>query len=265
MIPFSRAWRRRRLLRRTDLDSVRWNDICSGVPLLHGLSEDESRRLRDLFVLFTHEKRVEGCGGMQLTERVRTLIAVQACLIVLELGIDAYCGFDTVLVYPREFRTRFSFEDEVGLVHEEDSSALGEAWPSGPVVLSWEDLQPCDDDVEDGFNLVVHEFAHKLDMLSGDEDGVPPLHSGMDAELWRRTFDEAIADIERTCGRGGEPAVDPYAAESNAECFAVFSETFFQVPLLLRDAYPAAYDQLRAFYLQDPAARFYLGSSISGR
>jgi hypothetical protein len=226
--------------------------------MLRGLSADERARLHDLVVVFLHEKTIEGCGGLSVTELMRRQIAAQACLLVLELGIDAYSHFDTVLVYPREFRTRHSFEDEHGLVHVDDGTMLGEAWPGGPVILSWEDARPLDDVDpldDDGFNLVAHEFAHKLDMLTGAEDGVPPLHSGIDASAWRRDFDAAMDDLDARCARGDEPAIDPYAAESEAECFAVFSEVFFQAPDLLLSEYPAVYGHLKAFYRQDPIAR----------
>lgn len=228
--------------------------MVDAAPVLWTLSDDELGRLHDLAVVFLHEKELEACGGVELDEFRRRTIAAQACLLVLELGIDALGSVDTVLVYPAGFRTRMHREDHLGVVREGGDDLLGEAWGGGPVILNWEDIS----DVEEGepFNLVLHEFAHQLDMLDGWEDGVPPLHRGMDADAWRADFVAARDDLARKERRGIETEIDPYAAEDEAEGFAVFTETFFCAPDLLAEAYPAVYAHLREFFRQDPLARW---------
>jgi Mlc titration factor MtfA (ptsG expression regulator) len=104
-------------------------------------------------------------------------------------------------------------------------------------------------------NLVIHEFAHKLDMLDGDADGVPPLHSGMSRAQWRAVLAEAYEHFCARVERGAITTIDPYAAEHPSEFFAVASEVFFAEPAVLRAAYPAFYDELCRFYRQDPHAR----------
>jgi Mlc titration factor MtfA (ptsG expression regulator) len=163
---------------------------------------------------------------------------------ILGLGLESYRGFRSVLVYPREFRSKWSFEDEHGIVTEEDRVLSGEAWSDGPLVLSWEDVA----DAGDGYNVVIHECAHKLDMLTGEEDGVPPLPDGVDREQWERDFAAARADLAQREAAGEETAIDPYAAESAIEGFAVFSEVYFESPALLALEYPDVFDHLQRLY-----------------
>ena len=118
-----------------------------------------------------------------------------------------------------------------------------------------------------GYNVVIHEFAHKLDMRNGDPNGFPPLHKGMAPADWKRAFSDAYRDFlakveaaealpERRMQRVLDALpLDPYAAESAGEFFAVASEAFFETPEVLAPAYPAVYEQLRLFYKQDPGAR----------
>ncbi len=250
---FSRQARRRRLVRRRPIPAAEWATVLDAAPVLWPLSPAERTRLHDLAVVFLNERTYEGCGGLVLDESLRRVIAAQACLLVLELDIDAFRDVTSVLVYPSGYRTRRHHEDDFGIVSEDDDEMLGEAWADGPVILNEEDVR----DVVDGdpFNLVLHEFAHKLDMLSGGEDGVPPLHPGMDAAAWRRDFAHARRDLADRDERGEEPAIDPYAAEDEAEGFAVFTESFFCAPGLVADEYPRVYAHLRDFYRQDPLAR----------
>ena len=133
-------------------------------------------------------------------------------------------------------------------MHEFDDQVAGEAWEGGPVLLSWFDRP----EAADGMNVVIHEFAHKLDMLNGPPDGLPPLHEGMKRQAWIDAFEPAYADFCARVDDGEETWIDPYAAEHPAEFFAVTSEVFFEAPDLLRHEYPAVYEQLRQFYRQDP-------------
>src|SRR5205814_2300840 len=196
-------------------------------------------------------------------------IAAQACILVLELGFEWYEGWSEIIVYPSQFAPEREEIDEAGVVHLTNDAMSGEAWLGGPVILSYEDVAMAADEEARvaGYNVVIHEFAHKLDMRNGDPNGFPPLHAGMDAAAWKRAFSEAYedfcarVDIADDCAeRDGGAAldalpIDPYAASSASEFFAVASEAFFETPELLQPAYCAVYDQLRLFYRQDPAAR----------
>jgi Mlc titration factor MtfA (ptsG expression regulator) len=149
--------------------------------------------------------------------------------------------------------------DEDGVMHEWDDELSGEAWPGGPVALSWEDVElgaaPAEAGGEPGYNVVIHEFAHKIDMLKGEADGFPLAHADMDTGAWQRTLESAYARFVGMVDREKETLLDPYGAEHPAEFFAVASEAFFTDPHALRKEFPGVYEQLRLFYRQDPVAR----------
>lgn len=245
-----RNWRRERILRQSGLDDALWDDTVRHFPFAWTLEPADQLRLRDLVVLFLHEKSFTAAHGIVLTPAMQAWVAVQACILVLNLGLDYYKGWSGVILYPEQFVPRHQQVDEMGIVHETDDPYMGEAWLGGPVVLSWADIQVSE--YPDGVNVVIHEFAHKLDMLNGPPDGLPPLHEGMRRQAWIDAFEPAYADFCDRVDAGEETWIDPYAAESPAEFFAVTSEVFFEAPEVLRAEYPAVYDQLRQFYRQDP-------------
>jgi Mlc titration factor MtfA (ptsG expression regulator) len=246
-----RRWRRQRVIERAELDATLWLTTLDRLPFLRGLTADELARLRDTVILFLHQKSIRGAAGLQLDAAMQLMIAAQACILVLNLDIDYYRGWVEVIVYPDAFVPTIEYMDEDGVVHRDREARAGEAWLQGPVILSWADVAPA----EDGVNVVIHEFAHKLDMLNGDANGYPPLHGGMTREAWTGAFTAAYEDFCRRVDADEDVAIDPYAAESPAEFFAVMSEIFFETPRLVLDAYPQVYAQLKAFYRQDPAAR----------
>ena len=250
-----RAWRRRRLLERVILADDLWSSVCRDALGHYKLGPDELNRLRDLSSLFLHAKSINGAHGKQLDDFQRAVIAAGACLLILELDLSWFDGWVEVIVYPESFVTRHEFVDESGVVHEDPSVRDGESWDRGPVILSWQDIRPDLRQPGDSYNLVMHEFAHKLDQLNGVANGQPPLHRGMDPATWARIFQQAYDRLNRELEQGREPLIDPYAAEHPAEFFAVASEYFFEQPRRLMDFDPAVYAQLKLFYRQDPATR----------
>ncbi len=199
--PVFRTWRRKRVIKRATIDEALWNRVVAQLPFLAGLPADDARRLRELAVLFLHEKEIAAAGGLELTDAIRLAIALQACLPILNLGLDFYDGWVGVVVYPGEFRVRRQELDDDGVMHEWDDELSGEAWPGGPVALSWEDVElgaaPAAAGGEPGYNVVIHEFAHKIDMLKGEADGFPLPHADMDAGVWQRTLESAYARFVR--------------------------------------------------------------------
>ena len=248
---FFRDWRRKRVLKRARLDEALWARVASRLSYLRGLSKEEAARLKELVVLFLAEKEMHGAQGFRLTDEVRLSIAAQACLPILNLGLDIYNGWVGVVVYPGEFRVRKEEMDQDGIVHTFDEELAGEAWPGGPVILSWEDVGS----VERGYNVVIHEFAHKIHMDGAGDADFPAARAGMDAAEWRRILEGAY---ERFCGEvdSGRPTfIDEYAAEHPAEFFAVMSEAFFTESAVLARDWPELYRQFALFYRQDPAGR----------
>ena len=246
---FLRSWHRRRMLARTRLDPALWQRVADSLPFLRGLTDAEMGRLRELAILFLAEKEMHGTHGLELTDAVRLSIAVQACLPVLNLGLEWYEGWVGVIVYPGEFRVRKEEMDELGVVHTFDEGLSGEAWPGGPVVLSWQDAGM----TGAGYNVVIHEFAHKLHMLRGDDEGFPLAHGDMDPVAWRDVLKRAYARFCAEVDSGAPTVIDEYAGEHPAEFFAVMSETFFTDSAVLARDYPELYAQLAQFYRQDPA------------
>jgi len=246
-----RNWRRRRVLARHRIDASLWQRVAAGLPFLRGLDAAELRRLQELSLLFLAEKEFVAAGGLELDDAMRLAIAVQACLPILELGLDWYAGWTGIVVYPGDFRVPRAELDEAGVLHEWQEELAGESWEGGPVVLSWDAIGARDGEI----SVVVHEFAHKLDMANGEADGAPPLHAGMDREAWRAAFGAAYETFCDAVERGRRTWLDPYAAESPGEFFAVLSEAFFETPNATRRRYPEVYEQLRRFYRQDPARR----------
>ncbi len=246
-------WRRERILKRSALDEALWRSVVGCYPFTRALPAQERARLRECVILFLHEKSIVGAGGLELRDEMRIDIATQACMLILGLDLDYYRGWVEVIVYPDEFVAEYEYMDEDGIVHRVEEPMTGESWLAGPVILSWADTQMHGD--EHGYNVVIHEFAHKLDMLNGDANGYPPLHAGMDREEWARVFGAAYEHLRGRVEREEAVGIDPYAAENPAEFFAVTSEAFFETPQAVLTEYPEVYRQLAAFYRQDPAAR----------
>jgi len=188
---------------------------------------------------------------------MQVTIAARACLLVLNLGLEYFRGWRAIVVYETGFVARHEYEDESGLVHEVTDALDGEAWDQGPVVLSWAEIDPgtqAERSRETPYNVVFHEFAHKLDYLDGDANGCPPLHRQVSPAAWKAAFSAAYEALCRQVEDDELTPIDPYAAESPAELFAVVTEYFFEAPAHLASELPAVYEQLAAFYRQDPAS-----------
>jgi Mlc titration factor MtfA (ptsG expression regulator) len=251
-----RAWRRQRILARHPISSADWNAVRQQLPILDGLNATEEQRLRERAVLFLHHKHLTALPGVELDTRARLQLAVQAELPLLHLAdLNWYQGFHEVVLYPDDFVSPQRHRDASGVVHEWDAEHSGEAWQQGPVILAWPGVQASGQ--WDGYNLVIHELAHKLDMLGGDANGLPPLHNNMRIEEWAQAMQSAFDQLNAQLDADpeAETAIDPYAAEDPAEFFAVTSEYFFSAPDLLAATYPAVYAQLALFYRQDPQSR----------
>ena len=246
-------WRRARVLKHTSIDPHLWRVTIARYPFTRVLPEAELERLRELVILFLHEKSIEGAGGMTVRDEVRVSIAVQACILILNLGLDYYRGWVEVIVYPDEFVAEYEYVDEAGVSHHVEEAMTGESWSRGPVILSWADAE--EGGRGHGYNVVIHEFAHKLDMLNGEPNGFPPLHADMNRATWASVFSAAYEDFCRKVDGGFDAGIDDYAAENPAEFFAVMSEAFFESPERVRSLYPKVYAELTQFYRQDPAAR----------
>jgi len=256
------------LSRPEPIDAAQWRRVAADLPFLGHLGDAERLLLKKQCEAFLAAKQFSGAAGFVVDDEVRIAIALQACLPALHLGLSGYRDFVEIVVYPDRFVAPRKQVDEAGVVHEYDDELAGEAMQGGPVVLSWPDADPAAGHV--GYNVVIHEFVHKLDMLDGAPDGAPPLLAGM-RERWAHTMTDAYADfcmsvdrIEAAIPRHVDPEsaaadawydrlpLDPYAATDPGEFFAVTAETFFTAPQALARAYPGLYALFRDYFRQDP-------------
>ena len=232
-----------------------WESLAHRGQIFSGLSAVELAHLRELTTLFVHRKSMVGTHGLAVTSEMAVSVAAQACLPILKLGLDYYDGWVEVLIYPTAFRVTRDQRDETGLVSRQSRVLSGESWLRGPVILSWDEIASELSAPRAGHNVVIHEFAHKLDMLNGRANGMPPLHSDMQRTEWTAVFSQAFEHLKQRIVHHHNTVINPYAATDPGEFFAVASESFFTDPHNLHREYPLVYKQLTQFYRQQPLQR----------
>jgi len=248
------AWREERALARRAIPDDLWALTLLRLPFLGRLSDDDLAELRRLCSLFLDRKQFHGVGGLAVTDDMALLIAAQACLPVLRLGLGLYDGFVGIVVHPDEVVAQRSVMDEDGIVHEYEENLTGEAMSGGPLMLAWSDVRDAAEAADWAYNVVIHEFAHVIDMAAGPADGVPPLPDAAARERWIAVIDGAYADFCALVDAGVDTVVDPYGAEAVEEFFAVAVEAFFVAGVPFRRESPAMYALLSAYFRQDPAS-----------
>ena len=243
------GWLRGLIASRPEIADDAWHALMSRSRLFAKLDAGDRAGLRALSARFLARKTFTAAGGHALTDEQRLAIAALACLPILHLGFDWLGGWREVIVYPGEFRVKREHHDErTGVVTEGEDELIGEAWERGPVILSWADVATDLKQPFDGFNVVAHEIAHKLDMLDGAMNGVPRLPREIARRDWIETLQKSYDTLARAVDRGRETFVDPYAAESADEYFACVSELHFSDPNGLARAEPAVAALLARFY-----------------
>lgn len=232
--------------------------MAAGLPWVAALDPERDARLAALAARFLASKAITPVDGLQLDDDDRCTLAAVCCLPLLEFGAEGLHGWSELIVYPAAFRVERRHTDAgdiegLDVVHEGDDELIGEAWDHGPLVLSWADIQADIADPAAGFCVAAHEMAHKLDILDGAMDGTPPLPRDWQRR-WARDFQRAYDAFVETVDAGHETGIDPYAAESPEEFFAVCTEYHFGAPDLLRDAFPDVAAHLTRFYGPSPLA-----------
>ena len=248
-----RRRRRRRWLREPFPEG--WKSTLESLPLWTELSDEQRSRLADITRVLVLEKRWEGCGGFELDDRVRVTIAAQAALLILEIDHEYYRRVRSILVYPSSFLVPSTHRGSSGLAQSGDLPALGVAHYAGPVVLAWDSSLQGAQNADDGRNLVLHEFAHKLDMLDGYADGKPPLGDHELYKRWVRVMTEEFEQLIKASQKGRRTLIDKYGTTNPAEFFAVVTECFFEKGRTMRRKEPELYDLFATYYRQDTAAR----------
>jgi Mlc titration factor MtfA (ptsG expression regulator) len=256
MLSAWRRWRDQRTLAQRPIPDALWQQTLLRFPFLDHLPDTDAARLRELSTLFLARKEFTGAHGLQVTDEMAVAIAAQACLPILHLGLAWYDAFVGIVVHADEVVAQREEVDEDGVVHQFEEPLTGEAMGGGPVTLSWRDVAGAGESADWGYNVVIHEFAHVLDMRDGLEpDGIPPLPDRAARQAWQDTLD---AEYTRFCDRldaGEDTLIDPYGGTAPSEFFAVACEVFFVAPADLQTEHEPVYRLLKEFFQQDPSLR----------
>lgn len=243
--------RRRKALLATPLTAHQRAVVERLVPLVKHLPAPLRHSLEGKINLFLDQVAFRGQNGLEVSEAMQLSIAAQACLLV----VNSPAWYDTlrnVLIYPSTIITRRDSHDG-NLVHQGQQVILGESWARGPVVLAWDAALRGGLVADDGHNVVIHEFAHQLDGLSGHANGIPVLRKGQAYAGWEKAMLDAYRDHVERLERGVPTLIDPYGATNHQEFFAEAIVTFFERPRELRREEPALYAQLAELLALDPA------------
>ncbi len=242
------------ILRHRAIPDELWRITLERYPFLQWRSPAQQARLRALSTLFLAHKQFVPAGGFQLSDDIAVAVAAQACLPVLRLGLGVYGSFQGIVIHPDQVVAQREVMDEHGVVHHYEEVLSGEAMPGGPVMLSWRDVEQAQE-APWPYNVVVHEFAHALDMSGGELNGTPPLPSGIDMAQWREALWQAFDHHSDAQAHGDETWLDPYGLEDGlVEFFPVITEAFFVAPHAVRSTHPELYRLLGACFGDDPAA-----------
>ena len=247
-----RGWARRNRLLQEPLSPEQIAILENNVPLYTRLPEGLRKTLQGCINYFLDEKVFVGRGGLEITDEIRLIIAANACMLIVNRSKKHFPGFETILVYPDTYVAKEISYDGLVEVHK-DSTRAGESWHRGPIVLSLTDVVHGSSNEQDGHNVVLHEFAHKLDEENGVMDGLPVLRKNAHykewAEVLTREYDEFLDRVDR----GKNKVIDEYGSVSAPEFFAVATESFFEKSEQMKERLPELYQQLQTFYGLDPA------------
>lgn len=235
--PFPRTWRK---------------IIQKRMPYFRKMPTDLQLQLKEHIQVFIEEKAFVGCNGVKITDDIKVTIAAQACLLLLNRKTNYFPKLKTILVYPRAFIKQQQQQSTDGVHFTHQLALSGESWDIGRVVLSWEDTVHGAFHVEDGHNVVIHEFAHQLDQENGPANGAPILYDGQNYQTWSAVFQSEYDNLKRRVNNNLPSLFNAYGATNPAEFFAVASEVFFEQAAQLSAAHPKIYQQLKTFYRVDP-------------
>ena len=261
MVPWvlRRRRERRRAQWRAQSFPDAWKDVLNrNFSLYRHLPDRLKTELHGHIRVFLAEKNFEGAGGLEMTDEIRVTIAAQACALLLNRLTDYYPQLQSIIVYPTSFEVEDPVEFSDDQYLEDTEVRVGESWHSGAVVIAWDQALNTGRDLNDGQNVIFHEFAHQLDEENESSDGIPQLPRIAGYLPWARVLGKEFKKLRRSADTGTRTLLDHYGATNEAEFFAVATECFFEKPAQMNKLHPELYGQMKLFYNQDPAA--YLNS-----
>lgn len=245
--------RRRRRLRAKHFP-LKWKMLLDKrLPIYRRLPEALKQQLHGHIQVFLAEKQFVGCGGLTITIEIQVTIAAQACILLLNRPTHYYPDLDYILVYPSAFIVKREVSNAAGIHTLERQVLTGESWDTGKVIIAWDEVQYDIDNVNDGSNIIFHEFAHQLDHESGSTNGAPLLENPSSYVTWARVLGREYRKLGEHLARGESTVMDYYGAKNPAEFFAVATETFFEKSQQMKSQHPELYEQLRNYYKVDPS------------
>src|SRR6056297_907485 len=245
--------RRRRAISARSLPDE-WREILvRNVPLYARLPDALKQELHGHVQLFLHDKRFYGFDGLEVDDEMRLTVAGNACVLLLNRSNDHYSNFTSIYLYPSTFVAQHTTYD--GVVQSVGKQArLGESWHRGPLVLAWDAVLHGTRDIKDGHNVVLHEFAHKLDDADGRVDGAPLLQQRSHYVTWARVMTREFKQLQNRADRRARTAMAHYGATNPAEFSAVLTETFYEKPHQLKKKHPELYAAMQDCFQVDPLA-----------
>lgn len=249
--PARAAYRRKNII--SQPFSTTWRKILQrNVPYVRSLPADLQLKLKERIQLFIAEKPFIGCRGLTITDEIRVTIAAQACLLIVNRPDYDYPNVHQILVYPDAFVVNRSLTDNIGILQNQSQVLSGESWAHGQVILSWQDALEGAAIIDDGRNVVIHEFAHQLDQEKGYANGAPDLRDQDNYRRWSRILSAEFGDLQERLASGQASLFGAYAASNPAEFFAVVSEIFFEQAERMAEEHPDLYRELSRYYHLDP-------------
>lgn len=231
-----------------------WEEIIKeNVKLYNHLPVGLKEQLHGLVNVFVAEKKFEGCGGLEITEQIKATIAAQACMLLLNRKAGYFDKLKNILVYPHTYVAK-KFSSGGAIEIEGRSVRLGESWQNGPIVLAWDSVLGGAVNIQDGKNVVLHEFSHQLDQADGVADGAPILESRSSYATWAKVLGAEYENLQKKAKRFRKSVIHRYGATNPPEFFAVATETFFEKPKQMKKKHPELYSTLSDYYKLDPVA-----------
>ncbi|CAN5402803.1 zinc-dependent peptidase [soil metagenome] len=248
-----RAWSNSRTLKRRPIPDQLWELTVIRYPFISRRSTEDLARLRELATLFLANKEFSGAHGLEVTDEMAVAIAAQACLAILHFDIDHYDSFVGIVLHRSEVVVEREVMDEDGVVHVEEQTLSGEVMEGGPMMLTWDDVVDAGVSADWAYNVVIHEFAHVLDLRDGVADGIPALPTREARNDWSALIESEYQAFCEAVDQGWDTVLDPYGAEATDEFFAVAVEAFFVASAAMKREHPRLHALFVDYFRQDPS------------
>ena len=217
-------------------------------PHYNQLTQEDKAKIEHSITLFSNTKEFIG-AGIDVTAEMKVIIAFYACLLLLhKTTTNCYDNLKTIIIYPNAVALD-NVQASNGIYTKEKFLIDGQS-ANDTVIIVWHDAKKEAYHLRHD-NVIVHEFAHEIDFMDGEIDGVPPIENSKYDEWSRVLFGDykKLSDVVLKNREWGKyKLLGSYAATNEAEFFAVVTERFFESPQSLKKHFPELYKELKDFY-----------------